>query len=89
MAPEAISAPSESVRHGLLCVRGYCEEERGGRIFLAFEPLFTESDKPRDVPCLRLDFRIGGERFVPERFVVCGGTEERVLDLDAAHGALL
>jgi len=88
MTTEAISAPYEGFRQNLCGVRGYCLEDRGDRISLAFEPWFAESDRPSAVPCLRLDFRKVGPRVVLERFAVCDGTEERTLDLDAAHDAL-
>lgn len=88
MTPEVISAPYEGFRRNLCGIRGYCLEDREDRISLAFEPWFAESDRPSAVPCLRLDFRKVGEHVVLERFAVCDGTEERTLDLDAAHDAL-
>ncbi len=88
MTSEAISAPYEGFRNGLCRIRGYCLQDEGDRISLAFEPWFTESDRPNTVPCLRLDFRRRGDRVVLERFVVCDQGEERTLDLDAAHDAL-
>ncbi len=88
MAPEVISAPYEGFRQNLCRVRGYCVEDRGDRISLAFEPWFAESDRLGGVPCLRLDFRRVGDRVVLERFAVCDGSEERVIGLDAAHDAL-
>ncbi|HYM39873.1 MAG TPA: hypothetical protein VEY12_06990 [Thermoplasmata archaeon] len=88
MTPEAITAPYEGFRQGLCHIRGYCLEDRDNRISLAFEPWFTESDRPNTVPCVRIDFRRIGDRVVLERFAVCDGTEERVMDLDAAHDGL-
>src|SRR5512136_1743360 len=88
MTPEAISAPYEGFRQGLCRIRGYCIQDEGNRISLAFEPWFTESDTPNTVPCLRLDFRRAGDRIVLERFVVCDGSQEQSVDLDAAHDAL-
>ncbi len=88
MTPEAISAPYEGFRQGLCHIRGYCLQDEGDRISLAFEPWFTESDRPNTVPCLRLDFRRVGDRAVLERFAVCDGVEERSVDLTAAHDAL-
>ena len=88
MTAEAISAPYEGFRQGLGCIRGGCVGDTGDRISLAFEPWFTESDQLDTVPCLRLESRKVGERVLLERFAVCDGTEERLLDLDAAHDAL-
>ncbi len=88
MTPEAISAPYEGFRQGLCRIRGYCVQDEGDRISLAFEPWFTESDRPNAVPCLRLDFRRAGGRVFLERFVVCDGIREQIVDLDAAHDAL-
>ena len=88
MTPEAISAPYEGFRQGLCRIRGYCMEDEGDRISLAFEPWFTESDRAGGVPCLRLDFRRTGDRVALERFVVCDEGEERPVDLDAARDAL-
>jgi len=88
MTPEAISAPYEGFRQGLCRIRGYCIEDREDRVSLAFEPWFSEPDRPGAVPCLRLDFRKVGERVVLERFAVCDGAEEQILDLEAAHDAL-
>ncbi len=88
MTPEAVSAPYEGFRQGICRIRGYCVDDEGGRIALAFEPWFTESDKPGSVPCLRLEFRRVGDRVVLERFVVCDQGEERAMDLEAAHDAL-
>ncbi len=88
MTPEAISAPYEGFRQGLCHIRGYCMEDEGNRIQLAFEPWFSESDRPNAVPCLRITFRRMGDRVVLERFAVCDGTEERTVDLEAAHDAL-
>ena len=88
MTAEAISAPYEGFRQGLCRIRGYCVDDAGDRISLAFEPWFTESDQLNPVPCLRLEFRKVGERVLLERSAVCDGTEERVLDFDAAHDAL-
>ena len=88
MTTEAISAPYEGFRQGLCRIRGYCIEDEGDRVSLAFEPWFAESDRRGGVPCLRLDFRRIGERVVLERFVVCDQGEERSLDLEGAHDAL-
>ncbi len=88
MTPEAISAPYDGFRQGLCRIRGYCLDDQGDRISLAFEPWFTEPDRLSAVPCLRLDFRRVGERVVLERFAVCDGMEERSIDLEAAHDAL-
>lgn len=88
MSPEAVSAPYEGFRQGLCRIRGYCVQDEGDRISLAFEPWFSESDRPSSVPCLRLEFRRIGDRIVLERFVVCDLGEERAMDLDAAHDAL-
>lgn len=88
MTMEAISAPYEGFRQGLCHIRGYCLDDRGDRVSLAFEPWFSESDRPSAVPCLRIDFRRIGDRVVLERFAVCDGTDERALDLEAAHDAL-
>ena len=88
MTPEAISAPYEGFRQGLCRVRGYCVQDEGERVFLAFEPWFAEADRPGSVPCLRLDFRHVGDRVVLERFVVCDQGEERAMDLEAARDAL-
>ncbi len=88
MTPEAISAPYEGFRQGLCRIRGYCIQDEGDRISLAFEPWFTEPDRPNSVPCLRLDFRRAGDRVFLERFVVCDGTDETSVNLDAAHDAL-
>ncbi len=88
MTPEAISAPYEEFRQGLCRIRGYCLQDEGDRISLAFEPWFSESDRPNAVPCLRLDFRRTGDRVFLERFVVCDGTAEQPVDLEAAHDAL-
>ncbi len=88
MSSEAISAPYEGFRQGLCRVRGYCVQDEGDRISLAFEPWSTESDRPWSVPCLRLDFRRIGDQVVLERFVVCDQGEERAMDLGAAHDAL-
>ena len=65
MTPEAISAPYEGFRQGLCRIRGYCIQDEGDRFALAFEPWFTESDRPHAVPCLRLDFRRAGDRVRP------------------------
>lgn len=88
MTPEAISAPYEGFRQGLCRIRGYCIQDEGDRFALAFEPWFTESDRPHAVPCLRLDFRRAGDRVFLERFVVCDGAQEQAVDLEAAHDAL-
>ncbi len=88
MAAEAIWAPYEKVRQGLCRIRGYCASDEGDRFHLAFEPWFAESDDPYEGPCLRMEFRRTGDRMVLERFVVCDGTEERTVSLDAAHDAL-
>jgi hypothetical protein len=88
MTTEAISASYEEFRDGLCRVRGYCLQDEGDRISLAFEPWFTESDRLNTVPCLRLDFRHVGDRVVLERFVVCDSTKEQPVDLDTAHDAL-
>lgn len=88
MVAEAISAPYESFRKGLCRIRGYCLEDDGGRLRLAFEPWFTESERAFQGPCLRLDFRRLKDRVVLERFVVCDGAEECAMDLAAAHDAL-
>jgi hypothetical protein len=88
MTPEAISAPYEGFRQGLCRIRGYCVQDEEDRLSLAFEPWFTESDRPSVVPCLRLEFRKAGDRVVLERFLVCDGTQEQPVDLDAAHDAL-
>ncbi len=88
MTPEAISAPYEGFRKGLCGIRGYCLQDQGDRLTLAFEPWFAESDPSAGVPCLRLDFRRIGDRVLLERFAVCDGAEERVLNLEAAHDAL-
>ncbi len=88
MTPEAISAPYEGFRQGLCRIRGYCMEDEGNRISLAFEPWFTESDRPQAVPCLRLEFHRAGDRVFLERFVVCDGMQEQAVDLEAAHDAL-
>ncbi len=88
MTPEAISAPLDGFQRGVCRIRGYCVHDEGDRMSLAFEPWFTEADRPGEVPCLRLDFRKVGDRIVLERFVVCSGTQEQPVDLDAAHDAL-
>lgn len=88
MSPEAVSAPYEAFRRGLCRIRGYCMQDEGDRISLAFEPWFSEADRPNSVPCLRLEFRRVGDRVVLERFVVCDQGEERTMDLGAAHDAL-
>ncbi len=69
-------------------MHGYCVQDDGDRLSLAFEPWFTESDRRGGAPCLRLDFRRIGDRVVLERFAVCDGVEERAMDLEAAHDAL-
>ncbi|MGI0149032.1 MAG: hypothetical protein ACREDF_05825, partial [Thermoplasmata archaeon] len=43
---------------------------------------------PFDVPCLRLQFRVEGERVVLERFTISDDGDERLVELDAAHDAL-
>ncbi len=88
MTPEVVSAPYEGFRRGICRIRGYCVDDEGDRIALAFEPWFTESDRPGSVPCLRLEFRKVGNRAVLEKFVVCDQGEERAMDLVAAHDAL-
>ncbi len=88
MTSETVSAPYESFRQGLCRIRGYCMEDQGERVSLAFEPWFAESDRPNSVPCLRLDFRRIADRVVLERFVVCDRGEEQAVDLEAAHDAL-
>lgn len=88
MTSEDVSAPYEGFRKALCGIRGYCLQDEGDRISLAFEPWFAESDRPWSVPCLRLDFRRREDRVVLERFVVCDRGEERTVDLDAAHDAL-
>lgn len=88
MTPEAISAPYEGFRQGLCRIRGYCLQDEGDRMSLAFEPWFTEPDRANSVPCLRLDFRKVGDRVLLERFVICDGSEEKPVDLAAAHDAL-
>lgn len=88
MVAEAISAPYEEFRKGMCRIRGYCLQDEGNRIHLAFEPWFAESDDPFSAPCLRLEFRRLKNRVVLEKFVVCDGGEERAVDLAAAHDAL-
>jgi hypothetical protein len=88
MVAETVSAPYESFRQGLCRIRGYCLQDEGDRLTLAFEPWFSESDEPYSVPCLRIDFRRRGDRIVLERFIVCDAGEEQPLDLEAAHDAL-
>ncbi len=88
MTPGEISAPYESFRQNLCGIRGYCVQDEGDRLFLAFEPWFTESDRPGSVPCLRLEFRKVRDRVLLERFVVCDGREEQPVSLEAAHDAL-
>lgn len=88
MVSQLISAPYQGFRDGLCHIQGYCLQEEGGRIHLAFEPWGTESERPFQGPCLRLTFRRMKNRIVLERFVVCEGGEERSVDLVAAHDAL-
>ena len=88
MTPEAVSAPYEGFRQGLCRIRGYCVQDEGDRISMAFEPWFSESDRPNSGPCLRLEFRRVLDRVILDRFVVCDQGEERAVDLAAAHDAL-
>lgn len=80
--------PQDGFRQGLGRLRGYRVEDTANRIPIAVEPWFTESDRPNAVPGLLLDFRKVGHRIIFERFAGCDGTEEQLLNLEAAHDVL-
>src|SRR3989337_2961488 len=88
VAAEAISAPYEAFRKGVLQVRGYAYVEEGDRLHLSFEPWFVDSLPCREIPCLRLTFRRDGDRVVLERFAGCDGREDRPVSLAAGPDAL-
>ena len=88
MAAESVSVPYEGFRQGLCRIRGYCLQDEGDRLSLAFEPWFVESEEPYAGPCLRLEFRRREDRIALERFVVCDAGQEMALDVEAAHDAL-
>src|SRR5437879_13162663 len=87
-SPEPIAASYSRFTAGLDRVLGYCVTEEGDSLSLAFEPWFVESGSPFAVPCMRITFRREGERIILERFVIEDADEQRMLDLDAAHGPL-
>ena len=88
MAAEPVSAPYEGFRLGLCRIRGYCLQDEGDHLSLAFEPWFVESEEPCAVPCLCLEFRRRRDRIVLERFVVCDAGQDMPVDLESAHDAL-
>ncbi len=88
MVVEAITAPYRGFCEGARRMAFYAIQEDGDRILLAFEPWFLESRQAGDFPCLRMVFRRIGDRVVLERFAVCDGAQERLVDLEAAHDAL-
>jgi hypothetical protein len=88
MTAETVSASYAGFQRGLCRLRGYCVQEEGERLTLAFEPWFAESDDPFSGPCLRLTFHRLQDRVVLERFVVCDSRQESIVSLEAAHDAL-
>ncbi|MEK6988432.1 MAG: hypothetical protein AABX97_10180 [Candidatus Thermoplasmatota archaeon] len=88
MAAEAVSAPYVGFLQGPCRIRGYCLQDEGNRLSLAFEPWFVESEEPCAVPCLPLELRKREDRIVLERFVVCDAGQETCVDLEAAHDAM-
>jgi len=88
MTEVAISAPAGPFLAGLGRALGYSVEADGEHLAVAFEPWSLEHADPYEIPCLRLRFRVDGERVVLESFTVSEDGEERIITLDAAHDAL-
>jgi hypothetical protein len=85
---DGIAAPYDRFCRGVGRLSGYSLEEDGERVFLSFQPWFTESDKPWAEPCVRIEFRKRGDELVLERFIIEEDGDTRPVDIDAAHDAL-
>ena len=88
MTEAHISAPATTFLAGLGKTLGYSVQSDGERLAVAFEPWSLEHAGPDEVPCLRLVFRLDGDRVVLESFVINDDGEERRVDLGAARDAL-